>query len=68
MILVIGPHLEAHLVQFPIIQAHLSCIFTILSIPSAYAGTDIRRRLSIKSRIFWNKLLGTATSANWNVT
>ncbi len=38
------------------------------SIPSAYAGTGLRRRSSIRPKIFWNKLLGTATSANWNVT
>ena len=33
----------------------------------AVAG-DGRRRSSIRLKIFWNKLLGTATSANWNVT
>ena len=37
-------------------------------ISSAYAGTGLGRRSSIKLKIFWNKLLGTATSANWNVT
>ncbi len=36
--------------------------------PSAYAGAGLRRRSSIKLKIFWNKLLDTATSANWNVT
>ena len=41
------------------------CTFTpALTIPSAYAGAGLRRRSSIKLRIFWNKLLGTATSAN----
>jgi hypothetical protein len=43
-------------------------IFTVSSIVSAYAGTGLRRRSSIMLRIFWNKLLGTATSANWKVT
>ena len=33
-------------------------------ISSAYAGTDLRGRSSIRFKIFWNKLLGTATSAN----
>jgi hypothetical protein len=37
-------------------------------VPLAYAGTGLRRRSSIKPKIFWNKLLGTATSATWNVT
>ena len=45
-----------------------SCRFHLPSISSAYAGTGLRRRSSIRLRIFWNKLLGTATSANWNVT
>jgi len=38
------------------------------SISSAYAGAGLGRRSSIKLKIFWNKLLDTATSANWNVT
>jgi hypothetical protein len=36
-------------------------VFFSLSIPSAYAGTGLRRRSSIRLKIFWNKLLGTAT-------
>ncbi len=32
------------------------------------AATGLRRRSSIKLRIFRNRSLGTATSANWNVT
>ena len=43
-------------------------VFTSPLISSAYAGTGLGRRSSIKPKIFWNKLLGTATSANWNVT
>ncbi len=43
-------------------------IFTLPSISSAYAGTGLRRRSSIRLRIFRNRLQGTATSANWNVT
>ena len=35
---------------------------------SAYAGAGLRRKSSIKAKIFWNKFLDTATSANWNVT
>ncbi len=37
-------------------------------ISSAYAGAGLRRRSSIRLRIFRNKFLGTATSANWKVT
>ena len=48
---------------------HTSPVFSTLpSISSAYAGTGLRRRSSIKAKIFWNKLFDTATSANWNVT
>ena len=43
-------------------------VFTSPLISSAYAGTGLGRRSSIKRKIFWNKLLGTATLANWNVT
>ena len=41
---------------------------TLPSISSAYAGTGLRRRSSIKANIFWNKIFDTATSASWNVT
>jgi len=37
-------------------------------ISSAHAGAGLRRKSSIRPMIFWNLLLGTATSANWNVT
>jgi hypothetical protein len=37
-------------------------------ISSAYAGTGLGRRSSIRPKIFWNNLLGTATSTNWNET
>jgi hypothetical protein len=50
--------------HFSAIQAYLSALFTSLSIPSTYAGTGLRRRSSIRPEIFWNKRLGTATSAN----
>jgi len=43
-------------------------VFTSPWIFSAYAGAGLRRKSSIRLRIFRNKLLGTATSANWNVT
>ena len=48
---------------------HTSPAFSTLpSISSAYAGTGLRRRSSIKAKIFWNKIFDTATSASWNVT
>ena len=48
---------------------HTSPVFSTLpSISSAYAGTGLRRRSSIKAKIFWNKIFYTATSASWNVT
>ena len=48
---------------------HTSPVFSALpSISSAYAGTGLRRRSSIKAKIFWNKIFDTATSASWNVT
>ena len=34
----------------------------------AYAGAGLGRRTSIRARTFWNKPLGSATSANRNVT
>jgi len=43
-------------------------VFTWPSIFPAYAGAGLRRRSSIRLRIFRNSSLGTATSANWNVT
>ncbi len=46
----------------------LQSFFTLPWISSAYAGADLRRRSSIRPKIFWNKLLGTATSANRKVT
>jgi len=33
-----------------------------------HAGASLGRRSSIRLRIFRNSSLGTATSANWNVT
>ncbi len=48
-------------------NAPLPC-FTSLRISPAYAGTGLRRRSSIRPRIFSNRFLGMATSANWNVT
>ncbi len=36
--------------------------------PATYAGAGLRCRSSIRPRIFWNKLLNTATSSNWKVT
>ena len=43
-------------------------VFTWPLIFPAYAGAGLRRRSSIRLRIFRNRSLGTATSANWNVT
>ena len=43
-------------------------VFTLPLILPVYTGTGLRRRPSIKPKIFWNKFLDTATSANWNVT
>ena len=42
--------------------------FISQSSSSTYAGTGLRRRSSIRLRIFRNSSLGTATSANWDVT
>ena len=44
-----------------------SCRFHLAVDLPAYAGTGLRRRSSIRLRIFRNSFLGTATSANWNV-
>ena len=68
MILVIGPRLEGHSVIFLATRHTSPVAFSSPSIPSAYAGAGLRRRSSIKLRIFRNRSLGTATSANWNVT
>ena len=68
MILVIGPRLEGHSVIFLTIQTDPSCRFHVAIDFPAYAGTGLRRRLSIRLRIFRNSSLGTATSASWNVT
>ena len=43
-------------------------VFTSPSISPAYAGAGLGRRSSIRLKIFRNSSLGTATSANWNVT
>ena len=58
---VICPH-------FPPSRRTSPIVYTSPWIFPTYAGTGLRRRLSIRPKIFWNKLLGTATSANWNVT
>ncbi len=42
--------------------------FTWPSIFPAHAGAGLRRRSSIRLRIFRNSSFGMATSANWNVT
>ena len=59
---------EGHLAKISAIQAHPSCRFHLAIDFPAYAGTGLRRRSSIRLRIFRNSSLGTATSANWNVT
>jgi hypothetical protein len=43
-------------------------ILPLPSIPSVYAGAGFGRNSSIRRRISRNSFLGTATSANWNVT
>ena len=64
MILVIGQRVEA-IWSFLLPSRHTSRVaISSPSIPSAYAGTGLRRRSLISSRICWNKLLGTATSAD----
>ena len=68
LVLKIGPRPEGHLARFSAIQTHPSCRFHLSIDFSAYAGTGFRRRSSIRLRIFRNSSLGTATSANWNVT
>ena len=42
--------------------------FTLPLITPVYTGTGLGRRSSIKAKIFRNKFLDIATSANWNVT
>ncbi len=64
----IWPLLEAHLAKFVVIKNTSPVFSTLPSISSAYAGTGLRRRSSIKAKVFWNKLFDTVTSANWNVT
>ncbi len=54
--------------DFPPFRPTPPVVFTWPSISSAYAGAGLRRRSSIRLRIFWNSSLGTATPANWNVT
>ncbi len=60
--------LEGHLSIFSTIQTYPSCRFHWPSISPAYAGTGLRRKSSIRLRMFRNKFLGTATSASWKVT
>jgi hypothetical protein len=66
--LVIGPRLEGHLSRFSAFGHTPPVVFTWPSIPLTYAGAALRRRSSIRLRIFRNSSFGTATSANWNVT
>ena len=68
LILEIGPRPEGHCPNFPPFRQTPPVVFTWPSIFPAYAGTGLRRRSSIRLRIFRNSSLGTATSANWNVT
>ena len=71
MILVIGPRLEGHSVIFLAIQTHLSCRFLLavdsLGLRRSGSSSQIINQAH-KLRIFRNRSLGTATSANWNVT
>ncbi len=53
--------------DFPPFRHTPPVVFTWPSILPAYAGTGLRRRSSIRLKIFRNNSLGTATSANWNV-
>ncbi len=68
LILEIGPRPEGHYPDFPPFRQTPPVVFTWPSIFPAYTGTGLRRRSSIRLRIFRNSSLGTATSANWNVT
>ena len=54
--------------SFPPFRHTPPVVFTSPSISPAYAGIGLRRRSSIRLRIFRNSSFGTATSANWNVT
>ncbi len=54
--------------DFPPFRHTPPVVFTWPSISPAYAGAGLGRRSSIRLRIFRNSSLGTATSANWNVT
>ncbi len=55
----------AHIFRHP--DTPLPPFFTSQWISSAYAGTGLRRRSSIRLRIFRNRSLDTATSASWKV-
>ena len=54
--------------NFPSSRCTSPVIFTLPSISPVYAGAGLGRRSSISLGIFRNRSLGTATSANWNVT
>ena len=58
---VICPH-------FPSSRRTSHIVFASPWISSAYAGAGLRRKSSVRPKTFWNKLPGTATLANWNVT
>ena len=59
---------KAICLDFPPFRHTPPVVFTWPSISPAYAGAGLDRRSSIRLRIFRNSSLGTATSANWNVT
>ncbi len=68
LILAIGPRLEGHCPNFAPSRRTSPIVFASPSISSAYAGTGLGRGSSIRLKIFRNRSLDTATSANWNVT
>ena len=49
-------------------QTRLACRFDVPAMSPVYTGAGLGRRSSISRRIFRNRSLGTATSADCNVT
>ena len=68
MILVIGPRLEGHSVIFLAIQTHLSCRFLLAVDSLGLRRSGSSSQIINQAQDFRNRSLGTATSANWNVT
>ncbi len=68
MILVIGPRLEGRLPKFSTIQTHRSCRFLPAVDFPGLRWSGSWSQIINQAQDFRNSSLGTATSANWNVT